>query len=171
MTPRPAAQISEQSGLWCDQGVFIPIAFSPALLVHLNATDKDIHDEVKRVLREIRKLHHPSIASPPKRKAGQYSLNTLLDEKTFKRWRDNKIVQFASLLMWRASLDEKAAKPYKNKVLGEWLELPSEKETSEAKATLKNALANLPALLTQITLTQTTKGVSSLNSSPANWPV
>jgi hypothetical protein len=59
-------------------------------------------------------------------------------------------VPLAYLLAWRAALSTKDAKRYPDHELGALLELDEPKDTSEAKTTLKNALAKLQPLAAQI---------------------
>ncbi len=116
------------------------------MLVNLNAPDAVIIAEVKRALKEVRKVHPPAVEKP-----GRAALNGQFDARIFAKWRREMIVQMARLLAWRAGLDKRAARTYPDRVIGNWLGFRSAKETSKAKATLKKALANLPALTAQIT--------------------
>ncbi len=115
------------------------------LVVNPKAPDAVIISEVERALKEAREIHPPAVEKP-----GRAALNGRFDARTFAKWRQDKIVQMARLLAWRAGLAERNAKKYPERVIGSWLGFRSAKQTSEAKATLKKALANLPALTAQI---------------------
>jgi hypothetical protein len=128
-----------------EEGFRLPLERLPALVVNVEAPDEVIQSELKLWLKEVRKYVKPPVA-----KRGQYALNYCYDEDTFAKWRADKIVEFAELLAWRATLDEQTKRRYREHVLGEWVGKESARTTSEAKATLKRALASLPALAAQI---------------------
>ena len=116
----------------------------PALIVNVNAPDAVIFSELKRALKVVRRVFPAPVAKP-----GRVALNSLFDEHTFAKWRREQIVPLAELLAWRATLGKRDARHYPDHVLGEWLGMTGPKHTSEAKATLKKALASLPALTAQ----------------------
>jgi hypothetical protein len=117
----------------------------PALIVNVDAPDAVILNELKRMLEEVRKHFGPPVA-----KRGRYALNSRFDKNTFAKWRNDKIVQLADLLARNAALKARGASSRPDHVLGKLIGKNSARETSEAKATLKKALASLPALAAQI---------------------
>lgn len=117
----------------------------PAIIVNVDAPDDVIFKQLKRMLGEVRKYIKPPVAKP-----GRYHLNSRIDEDTFEKWENDKIVEFADLLAWNASLKARGEKHYREHELGERLGKDTSRTTSEAKATLKKALASLPALAAQI---------------------
>jgi hypothetical protein len=117
----------------------------PAVIVNVDAPDDIIFKKLKRMLREIRKYIKPTVAKP-----GRYQLNSRFDEGTFKKWQNDKIVEFADLLAWNAGLTARGEEHYWEHELGERLGKYTSRTTSETKATLRKALASLPALAAQI---------------------
>ena len=81
---------------------------SPALVVDLNAPDKVIRHEFERMLKKARKRFRPPASKP-----GRWAMNACFDDRVFKKWRNDRIVQLADLLAWRSTLSpsEKAAGP------------------------------------------------------------
>ena len=73
----------------------------PTLIVYLNAPDAVILSEIKRTLKTIPKQLRPPLAKP-----GRAAFNTLFDAHIFAKWRSEKIVQLAQLLVWRAKLSK-----------------------------------------------------------------
>lgn len=117
----------------------------PAIIVNVDAPDDVIFKRLKLMLGEVRKYIKPPVAKP-----GRYHLNSRFDEYTFAKWKNDKIVEFADLLAWNATLKAQGEKRYREHELGERLGKYTSRMTSEAKATLKKALASLPALAAQI---------------------
>ncbi len=117
----------------------------PAAIVNFNAPDAVIFAEFKRALKEVREIYPPPVEKP-----GRAALNGEFDARIFAKWRQQMIVPMAWLLVWRAGLDKPVARAYRDRVIGSWLGFANAKETSKAKATLKKALATLPALTAQI---------------------
>jgi hypothetical protein len=121
----------------------------PAWIVDASAPDAIILEQLKRALNERRKSNPPPVA-----KRGRHAPNNSFDSATFAKWRSSRIVELGRLLAWRAMRNE--AKRYPDHVLGRWLGFGGKygagavaKKTSAAKRTLKQALANRPALLAQ----------------------
>jgi hypothetical protein len=134
-----------------DDDFRLPRERRPVWIVDANAPDTVIIEEIYRALDERRKANPPPVA-----KRGRHAANNSIDAATFAKWRTSKIVELGRLLAWRATLNRKEAKRYPNHVLGEWLGFDGKdgggavaKNTSAAKQTLKQALANRPALLSQ----------------------
>lgn len=129
-----------------DEDFRLPRDRLPALIVNIvGVSDGVIIEAVKRELKNARKSFAAPITKP-----GRRAPNARFDEFTFKKWRRAKIVPLAYLLAWRAALSAKDAKRYPDHELGALLELDEPKDTSEAKTTLKNALAKLQPLAAQI---------------------
>ena len=114
-------------------------------VVNVNMPDANIHAEFKQWLEEVRKQIMPPVAKP-----GQYALNSEFDTRKFGTWQSEGIIQFADLLAWRATLGPLEAKRYPDWLLGRWLKRETPKNVSVTKATLKKALASLPALGAQV---------------------
>lgn len=129
-----------------DGGYWLPSERLPALIVNVGAPDKVIFQELKQLLEEIRKYIKSPVA-----KRGRYSLNTHFDGDTFKKWREDKIVEFADLLAWNAAMKAQGRAYYSEYELSKRLDEDiSRRMTSEKKKTLKKTLASLPALAAQI---------------------
>ena len=140
LAPQPVELILPQQA-----GYVLELYRLPALIVYVNAPDAVILSEIKRTLKAIRKPLRPPIAKP-----GRAAFNSLFDAHIFAKWRSEKIVQLAELLMWRAKLSKQEAKNYPDHVLGKWLGKETPQATTKAKNTLKEALASLPALGAQV---------------------
>jgi len=129
-----------------NSGYWLPSDRLPAIIVNVNAPSRVISEQLKRMLAEIRKH-----IKPPVRKRGRYSLNDRFDYDTFRKWIDDRIVEFADLLAWNAAMKAEGKPYYSEYELGKKLdEAISRRMTSEKKRTLKKALASLPALAAQI---------------------
>ncbi|MGD0186964.1 MAG: hypothetical protein ABSC25_17160 [Roseiarcus sp.] len=114
-------------------------------VVNVNMPDAMICAEFERWLEEVRKQIKPHVAKP-----GQRTRNSKFDKTKFWTWADVRIVQFADLLAWRATLDPIQRKKYKKSDLGRWIGRYSSKDVNTTERMLKRALASLPALGGQI---------------------
>ena len=123
----------------------IPPERCPALIINVHAPDSIILSEVKLWLSEIRKHLKPPVA-----KRGRYQLNSAFDATTFSKWRVAKIVEFAELLAWRATLDANVQSQIPDHLLGAHAGLADAKATSNARKVLKEALDSLPSLSAQV---------------------
>ena len=121
---------------------------SPALVVDLNAPDKVIRHEFERMLKKARKRF-----KPPASKPGRWAMNACFDDRVFKKWRNDRIVQLADLLAWRSTLSPSEKARWSQQRLGQQLwknRDVNDRRVSETKKNLKEALASLPALAAQI---------------------
>jgi hypothetical protein len=144
----PTLQLMEASG----DELRLPPERQPSWIIDANAPEAAILEQIKLALEERRKSNPPPVA-----KRGRHAPNNSIDIATFAKWRSSKIVELGRLLAWRARLDPKEAKRYPDHVLGQWLGFGGKdgagavaKKTDAAKRTLKQALANRPALLAQV---------------------
>lgn len=131
-----------------DPSVWLDEDRLPALIVNLNAADNTILTDLRRTLRAVRKYYNP-IASP-----GRYSVNSRFDERTFKRWREHRLIEFANLLAWRAQrlAQDKSAK-ITNDFIADllWKKYRDpHKKFNDVIKVLRKALRSLPALLAQV---------------------
>jgi hypothetical protein len=124
----------------------IPQDRLPVLIVGLDAPDKVIMESVTRQLMKARERYPARIV-----KRGRPAPNACFDETTFAQWRRAKIVPLAYLLTWRHGLPAEDRIYWREKRLGEEIEIYHPPDVSEAKKKLKEALASLPALFAQIT--------------------
>jgi hypothetical protein len=132
------------------EGFWVPRERLPALIVNVDAPDEVILRDLKRTLKAVR-----SHSDAPVVARGRYALNSRFDEKKiFKKWQKDQIVQLAELLAWCATPDAPERQSYPDHIpdliLGKWVGKDDKEVTSEAKATLKKALASLPAFAAQI---------------------
>jgi hypothetical protein len=126
--------------------VTIPPHLFPALIVNINAPDAIIIAEFTRRLAEARKLFPPPVAKP-----GRHAPNSIFGRDTFTKWLREEIVRFADLLAWNSVLKSRGEPHYTELGLSQLInDQHSQRQTSEIKATLKRALASLPALAAQI---------------------
>jgi hypothetical protein len=127
------------------QDVHIPQHLLPALIVNISAPDTVILAQFKRQLEKARNLFPAPVA-----KRGRHAPNSIFDTDTFEKWRREKIVQFADLIAWKATLSACEQAAYTDKLLGTWLDRHTSKDVSVTRRTLRMALANLPSLAAQV---------------------
>lgn len=125
----------------------IPSSHLPALLVRLDVPDGLILAQVYQALGQYRDREGSPIPKP-----GRQKQNAIFDQRTFYKWRNDRIVPLAYALIWRAKLPPEQQKQHPNSLLGSWYGLNSPRRTSEAKKTLKLAVSSLPQLFSQMVL-------------------
>jgi hypothetical protein len=116
------------------------------VLVSLRATDNDIIEGFKKVLRDARRD-----LPGPARKPGPMAFNAKFDETIFDRWMRHKIVQLCQLDEWRSTLSEKEHPT--NADFGRWLfddRDYQDKLIFDAFKMLESAIAEIPALTLQV---------------------
>jgi hypothetical protein len=113
--------------------------------VNVNMPDAILHAEFDRWLTQVRN----QLPSPIKMR-GTPSSNAKFNETKFEVWRETKIIEFADLLAWRATLDESERKKYRKSTLGRWIERYNSKDVNTTERLLRSALASLSALLAQV---------------------
>jgi hypothetical protein len=113
--------------------------------ININMPDADLVTEFERWLEEVRKQLKLPVAKP-----GQPSLNAKFDPKKFDAWRSTKIVEFADLLAWRATLPAHEQGEWKPAKLGRSIGRNSSKDVNMTTRILKQALASLPSLGAQV---------------------
>jgi len=86
----------------------------------------------------------------PRTTRGPDALNNGVDDQLFARWRANRIIEYAHLLIWRAQ-DHARAK-YNVDTLGTWIRRGTEAERRHTRNALCDALLCLPMLLGQCEL-------------------
>lgn len=125
-----------------------------SFIVNTNMPDAYIFEQFERWLEEVRKQVKPHVAKPGKRKPNAY-----FDGRTFANWRIVKIVEFAELLAWRATLPLSEQKKHLDAALGREIGRNCSKDVNVTMHALRKALASLPALAAQIEheMTQSTK--------------
>lgn len=112
--------------------------------VDLNMPDAFINAAFRRFLEIAREqVPSPVVMSGPAARNGRF-------EKTYKRWKDLKIVEFCELLAWRAQQPELKRKKIKDAMLGRWIGRHLSKDVSVTRNALKKALAQLAALGSQV---------------------
>lgn len=119
----------------------------PALFlqVWLRASDKEILDEMKRILKEERKAH-PLPPTSGQRSGGDSNFG----RKVFDEWIKRRIVELCDLLSWRETLEE--PKP-KDADLARWLfpkHASPTKEIIASQERLRRALEQIPNLWSQV---------------------
>jgi hypothetical protein len=107
--------------------------------------DAFIRAEFKRWLEEVRKQLKLPVAKP-----GKYALKSKFDQHKFAAWRCAKIVEFADLLEWHATLAASEQKQWRKSVLGREIGRNSSKDVNTTERILRRALASLPALGAQV---------------------
>lgn len=115
-----------------------------AFIVNTSMPPACIREQFEQWLEELCKQVTPHVAKPGKKKR-----NADFDERTFANWRDDKIVEFALLLAWRATLPPSEQKEYSDAALGRALGRHCSKDVNLTMKVLRKALASLPALAAQ----------------------
>jgi hypothetical protein len=113
--------------------------------VNINMPDALLVTEFERWLEEVRKQLNPPITKP-----GPPSLNAKFDPNKFDAWRSTKIVEFADLLAWRATLPAHEQDEWKPAELGRSIGRNSSKDVNITTRILKQALASLQSLGAQV---------------------
>ena len=113
--------------------------------VNVNMPDKLLNAEFNRWLEEVRKQIKLPVAKP-----GRRGLNAQFDETKFNVWRETGIIEFADLLVWRATYGDAGKNEPSKSQLGSWIDRHTPKDVHTTERTLKAALASLPAILGQV---------------------
>lgn len=126
----------------------IPPHLLPSLVVNISAPDEVISEQFRRGLIDARK----QFPVPFNKKSGkQTKPNSLIGDDTFESWIKAKIVPFADLLAWRATLDQRDQKATTRILMCEWLFEDQDKVKIHAvEDKLKEAIRALPYIAAQL---------------------